>query len=350
MKICYFGIYNSKFGRNSVYIKGLKENGVVVVECADASAGVRKFWRLWQKHLKIIKDGGYDVLVVGYPGHLLVPFAKLLSRKKIVLDALCTLWEGEILSRAKSRWRILKRLKVFLIDWLAIYFADCILVESNAQVIFFKKNFKISHGKVFRVFTGVDDSIFFSSQVTKHPCFTAVFRGRFLPEAGVQYILRAAKILENQNINFLIIGDGFTGSKIRQEMEILQLKNVEWLWESQRPEQLRVKMLQCHVALGQFENHERLSRTIPHKAFEALALGLPYITGKSAAVQELLIDGESVLFTELANPKDLADKILFLKNNTNIAEKIAAAGSYIYKSQLIPKKLGEIILDIIRNI
>ena len=50
MKICYFGIYHSDFGRNRIYLSGLKKLGVEVVECFDHSAGLKKYWNLVKKH------------------------------------------------------------------------------------------------------------------------------------------------------------------------------------------------------------------------------------------------------------------------------------------------------------
>jgi len=39
MTICYFGDYNSNYSRNRVIIKGLKENGVNVLECNVGEKG-----------------------------------------------------------------------------------------------------------------------------------------------------------------------------------------------------------------------------------------------------------------------------------------------------------------------
>ncbi|MCX6715593.1 MAG: hypothetical protein NT077_01085 [Candidatus Taylorbacteria bacterium] len=141
MKICYFGIYNPEFGRNKVYISGLRQNGHEVIECHDNSSGLIKFWRLWRRHIAVIKAGGYDVLVVGYPGHLVVPFAKMLSKKPVIFDALCTLYEGEVISRGKYVCNPFMRVWVRFIDHAAVKTADIIMVETNAQCEYFiKKN------------------------------------------------------------------------------------------------------------------------------------------------------------------------------------------------------------------
>ena len=50
-------------------------------------------------------------------------------------------------------------------------------------------------------------------------------------------------------------------------------------------------------------------------------MGLPYITGKNMAISELLTDRENCLMVSNADSRDLADKILELKNNNNLAQK-----------------------------
>src|SRR3989338_11408421 len=97
MKICYFPLTNNIPPRDIVYLDGLKENGVEIIECKDHSPSWRKFLTLYKKH-KLIKID-YDILMVGYTAHILVPFARLISRKKIVFNALSSLYEGIVVSR-----------------------------------------------------------------------------------------------------------------------------------------------------------------------------------------------------------------------------------------------------------
>ena len=348
MKICYFGIYNSNFGRNKVYISGLKKNGVEIIECRDNSRGLLKFWRLWKKHRLITKNGGYDFMIVGYPGHLIVPFAKLISRKKVIFDALCTLYEGEVISRGKFKFNLFMRLWIRLIDWLAAKSADFILVETNKQKEYFLKRFGLETDKVARVFTGVDEEIFHPiPNIPKRNKFTVVFRGKFLPEAGVRYVIGAAEILKNEGINFLIIGNGYLVGEIGKQLDESKVENIEWIRENLPTERLRNLMLQCHVSLGQFENHVRLNRTIPHKAFESLVMGLPYITGRAEGVQELLADGKDCLMVNLADANDLAAKILLLKNNPELRQNIAENGRRLYENNLTNRILGREILKLL---
>ena len=84
--ICYFGIYHPIAPRDRVYLDGLRALGVAVFPCVDNSRGFLKFWRLWKKHKTL--RGAYDILWVGYLSTMVVPLARLISRKKVVFNAL----------------------------------------------------------------------------------------------------------------------------------------------------------------------------------------------------------------------------------------------------------------------
>ncbi|MDB5239105.1 MAG: hypothetical protein JWO00_440 [Candidatus Parcubacteria bacterium] len=348
MKLCYFGIYDPEFGRNKVYMSGLRQNGVEIVECRDTSRGAAKFFRLWRKHEQIVRNGGYDALIVGYPGHILVPFAQIISRKPVIFDALATIYEGEVISRGKYSSNPFMKTWVMLIDWLSVKCADAILVETKAQKDYFVKGFSLDPAKVHRVFTGVDEpSLQADHFIPKRPKFTAVFRGKFLPEAGVKYIVQAAKALEKQDVDVLVIGNGFLEEQIGAEIDALKPLNLFWIPKNLPAANLYYKMQECHVSLGQFENHDRLERTIPHKAFESLALGLPYVTGRAKGISELLIDGKNCLMTDLADPDDIAAKILQLKNQPELASEIGRNGRQLFDEKLTARILAKEIMAVI---
>ena len=134
MKICYFGIYKPDLSRNKIYISGLKKKGVEVIECRDDGGRFAKYWNLWRKH-RLIKNK-YDAIIVGYPGHIMTPFAKIISRKPIIADLLGSFKDAQIHSHNSGATR---RFKDSVIDWMAVKFGDVILIESEAQ-----KNFSSS--------------------------------------------------------------------------------------------------------------------------------------------------------------------------------------------------------------
>lgn len=352
--ICYFGFYQPGGTRNEIYIEGLKRNGVKVIECSvSSSAKLLKYWYLFKKHWKIRKK--YDLIIVGHLNklvghstHFVVPFARLISRKKIIYNALCSAYEAAIISRGVSKNGSLDAKFYWLTDYLSCIFSSLILVETEEQKKFFIKHFKIKEKKCIRIWTGANDKKFFIEPVKKNKKFTAVFRGWFLPETGIEHILKAAKKLENENVDFLILGRPKT-EKIKQRIQNIKSDNLKIITDYFPFDKLRKLMLSAHVSLGQFGDNERIQRTIPYKAFESLALGIAYLTGEAAGVKELLTNRENCLFARVADPKDIAQKILELKNNPELRKKIAENGYKLYKEKLTPKVLGKELLNIIRT-
>lgn len=346
--VLYFGIFDPSFSRNKVYIDGLRQHGVTVILCTDTAKGLRKYWNLFWKHWALRKK--YDVLIVGYPGFIMVPFARCISRKRVIFDALCSYYEIEILSRDALHEVPFRKLYARTIDWFATRCATTVLVETEKQREYFISTLAVDAKKVVTVYTGVDDCVFFAEQGAKKQAeFTVLFRGRITHEAGVETVLRAAKLLEGEGIKFLIIGYGWNTEmeRFNKVLEELSPRNVCHVAKQLPFEELRERMQGCHVSLGQFAEHERLERTIPHKAFESLVMILPYITAHAAGICEILKDGETCLFVRQADAQDLAEKIRTLYRDQVLRTALAENAYMLYEERFCPRAIVAPILKLI---
>ena len=93
--------------------------------------------------------------------------------------------------------------------------------------------------------------------------FTVLFTGTFIPLHGIEYIINAAKILEQRGeaIRFVIVGAGQSYQKITAMASELAVSNVQF----ERPvryEQLSHLMLQAHLCLGIFGTSAKAA-TVP---------------------------------------------------------------------------------------
>ena len=100
MRVCYFGPYDLEYSRNRVVIKGLRKNGVEVLEY-NSTSNIRLL-----DYIKLLKNHGkldFDVVMLGargaYYGQPLVPIMKKLTNKPIVFDAILTLYETQVVDR-----------------------------------------------------------------------------------------------------------------------------------------------------------------------------------------------------------------------------------------------------------
>lgn len=288
-------------------------------------------------------------MIVGYPGHIMTPFAKIISRKTVIADLLGSFKDAQIHSHNSGA---IRRFKDSIIDWMAVKFADTVLLESEAQKDFFIKRY--GNLKKFKVlYTGVDESVFYQDEKSgnKGSPKIILFRGRLTPESGIFHILKSAELLKGRkDIVFRIVGFHYRlGQQVKDIIQEKKLSNVELVYDYLSDNALFEKMKDASISLGQFESSPRLDRTIPHKIFESMIMGLPLITAYSPAVGELLKDGESCIFVRRADPEHLAEKICFLADNPEIREKLADNARFIYYKKCSMKVLMDELFNIIKN-
>jgi glycosyltransferase involved in cell wall biosynthesis len=343
-KICYFGIYPPTAPRDKVYFDGLRDRGVNIIECVDKSGAIFKYFRLISKLRKLKSD--YDILWIGYLQASLVPLARIFSRKTIIYNAPFSMYETYILDREVISRYSPRAWFIWFLDFLAFHLADICLLESQSQKSFVSEKFYVKHGKLHSIFSGADTKIFFPDPaVKKTDTFTVLFRGMFIPGTGVEYVLEAAEILKKENINFLVIGWGQDLEMVKERVG--NLPRVELIETFLPAAELRKRMLQCHVMLGQFSSNKRMDRTIQHKNIEAMALGMPFITRDSISNRELLEDEKNCLFVKPANARELAKAILRLRDDKNLRDKLSLGALENCEKKLSAKALAEQVLAII---
>jgi glycosyltransferase involved in cell wall biosynthesis len=355
MKVCYFGNYKPDYSRNLVLIKGLRENGIKVIECNNRSKGLLKFWRLFLKHLKIRNK--YDVMIVGFPGQTAVLLAKILTRKKIIFDAFVSLYDSNVFDRQIYSAESFRAKYYWFLDWFTCRLADKILLDTNEQIKYFISEFKIKQEKFSRLFVGADDNLMKPREILSNNNLPAkpsgkilvFFYGNYIPLQGAKYIIESANILKEENFHFNLLGSGQDYQGAIELAREFGLKNITFLPRVSY-EKLSLYINQADICLGIFGQTPKTQRVIPNKVFDYLACAKPFITAETPAIKELLEDKVHCLFCETANASDLAKKILELKNNNVLREKIAQNGYKLYQEKLTPKVLGKILRTIVEEV
>lgn len=375
MKVCYFGTYDVEQSRNNVIMQGLRQNGVEVVEChvrlwrntADKIRSVRRglfnpglLGRALGSYLGLIKRyasiGDYDVMVVGYAGHFDLFLARLLtsfSKKPLVFDALLSLTETVVEDRGLARRGSLLARLVYLVDKYSCRLADLVLLDTEAHIQHFQRDFGVRLGKLRRVPVGADEVYCRGpSPLGEDNPFNVVYFGQYIPLHGVNYIVEAAKILEEDpDIRFELVGDGQTYREVSSLAERLQVKNVNFRRTWLLSEGLIAEhIIPADVCLGAFGDSPKARRVVPIKVFVALAMGKPVITGDSPAAREVLIHGTDAILCEMANPCALAQAILLLKRNRPLREKIAKGGHLSFQNKFSSQVIGATVKNYLTEV
>lgn len=355
MKVCYFGTYSKSDGypRNRVLIKGLRKQEIEVIEChvdlwedsSDKTGGINKRFSFLRKVFRmlyaqlllarhLLKVKHFDILIVGSIGHIevfLVKIFTVLKKKPLVFDAFISLYSTIVRDRKLVRPHTVLAKILYFVDRYSCKLADLVLLDTNAQIYYFKEQFNLPAKKFQRVFVSTDTDVFKPKEYKENQHqFTVLFFGSFIPLHGIEHIIKAAKFLEKEKeIQFCIIGKGQEEEKVKRMHKELQLNNVTFIWDWISEKELAEHIAKSDICLGIFGNTEKAKRVIPCKIYNCLAMKKAVITARTPAITELLTDGINVILAGPENPEDLAEKIKFAKNNPSITEHIGVEG---YKS------------------
>lgn len=170
------------------------------------------------------------------------------------------------------------------------------------------------------------------------------FHGKYIPLQGVEYIIRAAHLLKEEDVTFTLIGNGQTFPMVKKLAEELDLANITFV-ERVPFEQLPGMLRSQDICLGIFGNTAKAARVIPNKIYEAAALGKVIITADTPAIRELFTDGENIILCRRSDPGDIAKKIILLKNDSQLRARIGAGAYRLFKERATPRVIGQSLRD-----
>lgn len=348
--ILYFGVYEPSYARNWVLINGLKKSGAYVLELRQKPARFALF-KLFFGYLKFKQD--YDAMIVGFPGQEVMFLARLLVwRKPIIFDAFTSHYGGYVLDRKRWGEKSIRAYYFKFLDKWSCKLADVVLLDTNAHISFFVKEFKLPKEKFRRIWIGANDDNFkpIENVMLSDGKFRVIFFGTYVPLQGAEYIVRAAKILESQkDIIFKFIGKGQDRNKCIELSKNLELKNIEFI-DMMKSEDLRTEIAKSDVVLGLFGDTPKTPLVIPNKVYEALAMKKPVITADTLAIRELF-DNNDMFLLKPAEPEEIAKAIVELKNKPDLKTRLAENGynkfSKFASSNILGQEVKNIILSIL---
>jgi len=331
LRVVAWGTYDLGKPRVRILLRGLRENGVEVIEChRDVWDGIEDKSRVsgWKRRLRLglrwllayppliyryLRLPDHDAVLVGYMGQLdvlmLWPFSRI-RRKPIVWDAFLSLYDTIVEDRRFVGKRHPLALGLYALEWLSCRAADRIILDTNAHGAYFSATFGVPRERITRVIVGAETDVFApvkTSANTEHAPLV-LFYGQFIPLHGIEYIVQAAKRCEDRHIRWMLIGRGQEEGKIRDLIAAIGPSRLDWIDWVSYPE-LVDWINRADVCLGIFGKTDKARRVIPNKVFQILATGKPLITMDSPAARELLADWPGVSLIPPADPNALAETV-----------------------------------------
>lgn len=350
MRVLAFGTYERDYPRNAQVAACLRRAGVEVVERHVPvwegqehkwDVGPRSALRLAaaQARLLVPPRGGFDVVRVGYPGHLDMAAAKLAARgRPIVFDPLVSLSDSFVADRGRFAPGSAPARALEWIDRSALRAADLVVADTETHADFLAELAGIPRERVAVCLVGAEERLFRPAPspqaATPRPGpFTALFVGKLIPLHGLETIVAAARLAPE--IRFRVIGSGQLESALADAPA--NVERVAWVPYNELP----AEQWRAGCVLGVFGTSAKAGRVIPNKAFQALACGAPLVTGGTEGARELLADGVSALLVPSGDAVALAAAVRRLAGDAGLRERIAAGGLAAYRAQASEEVLGE---------
>lgn len=368
MRICYFGTYSigEEYSRNNAIISGLSRNGIEVIQCHEeiwpthsekmsvvgqgvlktAIAYTKTYLKLAYRYLRL---PDHDIVFVGYIGHFDMIPARILCwirSKPLVFDTFYSLYDTVVDDRGLFPAKSLYAKFLYLLDKWSCKLSDLSLLDTWAQVDFFKEKFRLQGIDFHAVPLGVDEKNFYPRDwPVEDGILECISYSSYIPLHGLEVQLEAADILRQQEgIHFTFVGKGQLYPAIRKRAEALNLRNVTFIeWASHR--ELVEMIADADICLGIFGTTQKASRVIPYKAYEALAMRKPLITGDSPAVRELLVEGVNTLLSPMGDAEGLARRILQLRDDPALRRRIAEDGQRLFQEKCTADSIARSLID-----
>ena len=365
LRIAYLGTYDPGYARNRVLIDGLRAAGAEVLEYAapldtaltatqmTTAVGAGKLaGELARAHLSLLarhrRGVSFDVVVVGYPGHLLVPFAWAVARYRqavLVFDPLVSLFDTFAGDRALLAGDSPAGYLTNVVDRVSFSLPDVVLADTQAQADYYDAVLGVPAAKLAVVPVGALP-LPGASGAAREPApgepLRVVQYGRWSPLHGLATVLEAAAELRDEPFRFELIGDGQLASWLADEVRHRRLDTVD-LTEALPVWRLRSRIVASDICLGVFGTSDKAARVVPNKVYDALAAGRPLVTEDSPAARELLHDGHDALLVPAGDGPALAAALRRLRTRDERA-RMGAAAIELYRRRCTPEAVAATLL------
>ena len=156
--------------------------------------------------------------------------------------------------------------------------------------------------------------------------FVASYIGTHGMAHGLRTVLLAAELLRREdNIVFLLVGDGAERLDLFAEKERLGLNNVMML-PQQPKERIPEILAASDVCLVLLRNMDLFRAVVPSKMFESMAMARPLIIGVEGESRGIVESAECGIHIDPENPAALAEAVVRLAGDSGLASRLGENG------------------------
>jgi glycosyltransferase involved in cell wall biosynthesis len=368
LSVLAFGAWDRGHGypRADGLIAGLRKQGAEVQEChlalpcggAEKRRLVGAPWR-WPGYLLALRSARKqavrmlaaaveahrpDLLLVPYPGHVTVRWARSVFRGPIVLDLFLSAHDTVVsdrnMFRPASPWAwLLKRL-----DQRACQAADLVLVDTPQNADHLAELLRCPRAAMDWVpVSDPDEQPKALRYLAPQPGdrLEVLFVGTGVPLHGLLTLLKAVD--RCRTVHLTLIGGGPEDRALARRMGADKVRVLDTFVPA---DVVRGHLAHSHVVAGIFGTSDKARRVIPLKVMLALSTGRPVVTAHTPAVNELLRPGMDCLVVPPGDVGALARVLQGLADKPGSLQALADAARHTYERRFSLARTGSRLLEL----
>lgn len=275
-----------------------------------------------------------DLYFVSYMGHFLVIFIRLFTKKTIIFDFYLSIYDMMCNDRKVYTPESILGKLTYWIEKKSLEKADYIIVDTHKLIGSLSNTYDIPKEKFVRVPLTINEDNVFKDSVERYKKeFTVLYVGSYIPLHGTEVILETAKLLQNEDIFFLMIGQGPDYNKCRALAKKYSLNNIEFKGFMSLKE-LNYYYNATDINLGLFSTGERANSVVLNKTNDSFRVGKPHLTLETDAMKETFTDNIDIFYTKDNKPDTLANRIIKIINNKSILQRVRKNAYQLYFDKL----------------
>lgn len=140
--------------------------------------------------------------------------------------------------------------------------------------------------------------------------FKIIFTGNIGVAQGLQILPQTAKILKEENVKFVIVGDGRYLENLKVDIEKNNVQDKFVMIERQKAETIPVLLAACEAAFISFAEDELWTKTIPAKLQSYMACGMPVVAAAQGETARIIEESGCGLYCRQGDATQLSRTIV----------------------------------------
>lgn len=217
----------------------------------------------------------------------------------------------------------MSRQKIWL-EGVAFRLSDHVLTNCRAASDVLVNSGLVKPGKIRVIYNGIDLARYDRLPDLRHTGQPVVgMVANFRPAKDHACFLRAAALVarEHPTVRFVLIGARTQNPEVQETCSELRISHRTNLMGEQPPS--RIPEMLSSFSVSVLTSH---GEGLPNAVLESMAAGIPVVATAVGGCRELIVDGVTGFLIPPGDSQALAEKILFLLRNPDVAQQMGRAG------------------------